>query len=326
MKKVINCKSNYICKNCKKHILKGNVPKLAANENFKFPDVPDFIKNLLPIEERMVSPYIPFMQIRALLPAYMPYAINPQLSLKGSIVNVHSEINEMIKILPRKFNEMSVIQIKLKRHIEHKSDYMYETIKPSNVYRALEYLLNTPLYKQNNITVNKNFLKSFDHNVDTVNFIVNKENEDDNSINDEHANNNNTYDSDDDSFDKNDEVLIIDRNQEIVNDVKVIAPGQDKEPLPWHKTENIDELCFPRIFGGYMIDIEKKLTYSERTLSEIRRRDRRSCNPTRLLFMAKQKLEKSVFLSMNACLRKLKTNENLTADQVLDSNKLNDIF
>ena len=42
--------------------------------------------------------------------------------------------------------------------------------------------------------------------------------------------------------------------------------------------------------------------------------------------MAKQKLEKSVFSSMNAYLMKLKTNENLTADQVLDSNKLNDIF
>ena len=68
------------------------------------------------------------------------------------------------------------------------------------------------------------------------------------------------------------------------------------------------------------------ISISERTLSEIRRRDRRSCEPTRLLFMTKQKLEKAISSSMNACLRKLKKNENLTADQVLDSNKLNDIF
>ena len=184
---------------------------------------------------------------------------------------------------------------------------MYETIKPAKVYRDLEYLLDTPLYKKNNITVNKDFLKSFDYNNDTINFIVNTENKDDNKpINNVQTNNDCTYDSDDDCFEKNHEVLIIDRNQEIINDVKIIAPGQNKEPLPWHKTENINELCFPRIFGVNVIDNEKKLTYSERILSEIRRWDRRSCEPTRLLFMAKQKLEKAVFSSMNACLRKFK--------------------
>ena len=195
LKKIRNCESSYICKNCKKHIMKGNIPKLASNENLKFPDVPNFITNLSPIEERMVSPFIPFMQIRPLL----PYAINPQLSLKGSIVNIHTEINEMIKILPRKFDEMSVIQIKFKRHIDHTSDYMNGTIKPAKVCRALEYLLDTPLYKKNNITINKEFFKSFDNNNDNINFIVNKENENDTkSVNDEQANNDCTYDSDDD--------------------------------------------------------------------------------------------------------------------------------
>ncbi|CAB0038650.1 unnamed protein product [Trichogramma brassicae] len=61
----------------------------------------------------------------------------------------------------------------------------------------------------------------------------------------------------------------------------VKSPGQNKQPLPWHKLKNYDELCFPKIFGGYHFDKENILTYSERVLSEIRRKDRRSCVPTR---------------------------------------------
>src|SRR5580765_7673132 len=97
----------------------------------------------------MVLPYIPFMQIKAL----QPYAINPQLSLKGSIVNIPVEINEMVNVSPRTFDEMSTIQIKLERHVEHKSDYMYETIKPAKIYEALEYLQQTPLYINNNVQI-----------------------------------------------------------------------------------------------------------------------------------------------------------------------------
>ncbi|KAL7295864.1 hypothetical protein TKK_0010909 [Trichogramma kaykai] len=97
---------------------------MAETENLKFPIIPDYITNLSPIEERMVSPYIPFMQIKAL----QPYALNSQLSLQGSVVNIVTDVNEMINVLPRRFNELPVVQIKLKRHIEHQSNYMFETI------------------------------------------------------------------------------------------------------------------------------------------------------------------------------------------------------
>lgn len=45
----------------------------------EFPELPKEIIELTPLEERFVSPITPFMQIRAL----KPYALNPQLSLKG---------------------------------------------------------------------------------------------------------------------------------------------------------------------------------------------------------------------------------------------------
>ena len=49
-------------------------------------------QNVSPVKEKMVSPYTSFIQIKAL----QPDSINPQLSLKGSVVNVQAEVNDTI--------------------------------------------------------------------------------------------------------------------------------------------------------------------------------------------------------------------------------------
>lgn len=118
----------YICRTCDTNSRKSKIPMLALSNGLEFPEVPECIKILSPlIEERMIAPYINFMQIKA----KMSHAINPQLGLKGSVVNIPVEINDMINVLPRSFDNMQTIQIKLKRYIEHSTDYMYETIRPA---------------------------------------------------------------------------------------------------------------------------------------------------------------------------------------------------
>uniref|UniRef100_A0ABD2W3B8 RNA-directed DNA polymerase n=1 Tax=Trichogramma kaykai TaxID=54128 RepID=A0ABD2W3B8_9HYME len=330
LKSIFNNNSKYICNTCIKHIHKGKIPKVAETENLKFPTIPDYVTNLSPIEERMVSPHIPFMQIKAL----QPYAINSQLSLQGSVVNIVTDVNEMISVLPRQFDELSVVQIKLKRHIEHQMNYIYETIKPSNVCKALTFLKDAPLYKENKIEINTDFFTHYEENNENMNFIVDEQdlqktpnNSEENII--KQINEFTRHDNEViDTYELNDEVLLIDNN-EFSNDTQnsiVIAPGQNKQPVRWHKLKNYDELCFPKIFGGYPVDKHNILTYSERVLFEIRRKDRRSCIPTRLLFMAKKKLEKSVYSNMNICLRKLYKNENLKAENVLNTKTLHDIY
>ncbi|KAL7291629.1 hypothetical protein TKK_0014667 [Trichogramma kaykai] len=265
---------------------------MAETENLKFPSVLDYVKNLSSIEERMVSPYNPFMQIKAL----QPYAINSQLSLKGSVVNINTDINEMVQVLPRKFDDLSVIQIKLKRHIEHISDYMYETIKPSKVCKALKYLRDTPLYLEHKIHIDNNFFNNYEYDNEDLDFVVDEEDlrniENTYNLNSLKELNNlkSSHNNIIDTYKLNDDVLLYDNNDYSNNSIQpiILAPGQDKQPLPWHKVSNIDKLCFPKIFGGHHIDKLNKLTYAERILSEVRRRDRRSCEPTRLLFMAKQ--------------------------------------
>uniref|UniRef100_A0ABD2WCW2 DUF6570 domain-containing protein n=1 Tax=Trichogramma kaykai TaxID=54128 RepID=A0ABD2WCW2_9HYME len=242
--------------------------------------VPEVVTKLLIIEERMVSPYIPFMQIKAL----QPYAFNSQLSLKGSVVNIATDINEMIQILPRSFDELSIIQIKLKRHIDHKSDYMFETIKPSKICEALKYLQNTPLYKDNEIKINEEFFTNYENNNNDLDFIIDEadidqieRNSQDNNL--QILNKLKSHENIPlEPYELNDEVLVIDNNKRTEQRIEpiIIAPGQDKSPLPWHKIKNLAELCFPRIFGGYPMDKLNKLTYGERVLSEVRRKDRRS--------------------------------------------------
>lgn len=104
------------------------------------------------------------------------------------------------------------------------------------------------------------------------------------------------------------EVLIINQLDHIT-----IAPGEGRRPLGPNDKENQEELCFPTIFAGHILDTDKKLSYSDRVKWECRNVDRRSCKPTRLLYMVKRKLEESVHTSVNISIRKIKNTEKLTA-------------
>ena len=66
------------------------------NNGLKFPDIPSELK-LSNREERLVSPRLPFMQLRG-----MPRG--GQVNLKGNIVNVPAVVNSTMKLLPRMIN------------------------------------------------------------------------------------------------------------------------------------------------------------------------------------------------------------------------------
>ena len=185
---------------------------------------------------------------------------------------------------------------------------MHETIQPSKICKALKYLIKTPLYVENNIKVDDIFFNNYEFNHgENVDFIVDPEDEItiSNINNDDICNKiidneeTNIFEGKLENLDKNEEVLIINRNEEITDKINIIAPGQGKTPIQSHEINNFDELCFPTVFGGQKFILRESMSYADRVLSEVRRSDRRSCNTTRLLFMAKTKLEKSVKSNMN---------------------------
>ncbi|KAJ8677548.1 hypothetical protein QAD02_013335 [Eretmocerus hayati] len=165
-----------------KTLLKYEIPKMSATEDLGFSNLPECLTTLSDVEERMVAPYIPFMQIKALL----PFAMNPQLSLAGGNMEKKSD------------------EVKLIIESEKKED------------------------TKQNFPVNM----STTENMETDECIDEYPSEDNNNA----------------------EILLIDRNKQLADDLVIIAPGQDKKPMPWHRIEDFDELCSPRIFGGNQFD------------------------------------------------------------------------
>lgn len=167
-------------------------------------------------------------------------ALNPQIGMKGSVVNIPIDIDDMVHVLPRAFNNLATIQIKLKRHMMHKSHYLFETIRPVRVCEALDYLLGTLLYLQHNITIDTKYFErhanqAIDNAVDFVVDDIDREDSghvsqlSDGAFIDNFFNRNVNFVEDDDDGNSCDEVdkevTLIDRNKEIVDNVQVIAPG-----------------------------------------------------------------------------------------------------
>ncbi|XP_050307506.1 uncharacterized protein LOC126744192 [Anthonomus grandis grandis] len=92
----------------------------------------------------MVSARLPFMQIRQ-----VGYA--RQCYITGQIVNVPINIDTSTKLLPRNVEETQTIQVKLKRKMNYKNDYLLETIRPAVVLKAARFLCQQPLYIQEGI-------------------------------------------------------------------------------------------------------------------------------------------------------------------------------
>ena len=63
--------------------------------------------NLTPLEERLISPRIPFMLVREL-------PRGGQLYIHGNVVNVPADVNSTVSTLPRSIDESQTIPIKLK--------------------------------------------------------------------------------------------------------------------------------------------------------------------------------------------------------------------
>ena len=98
-----------------------------------FPTKPGLL-NLTQLEERLVSPRIPFMQIQEL-------PRGGQLSIHGNLVNVPADVNSTVNLLPRLVSESETIPVKLKRRLDYKHHYQFQSIRPKKVLQAVEYLV-----------------------------------------------------------------------------------------------------------------------------------------------------------------------------------------
>ena len=139
--------TEWICATCHLNLNCGKVPSCAKANKMSFPEKPDALKDLTPLEERLISPRIPFMQMRE-LPS------GGQLSIHGNVVNVPADVNSTVSVLPRPISESQTIPIKLKRRLSYKHHYQFQNIRPSKVLEAARYLVQTSdIFKNEGIQV-----------------------------------------------------------------------------------------------------------------------------------------------------------------------------
>ena len=124
-----------------------------------FPEKPA-VRDLTPLEERLVSPHILFMQIREL-------PRDGQLSIHGNVVNVPSDVNSTVQTLPRPTSESLTIPLKLKRCLSYKHHYQFQNARPRKVLDAASYLVNTiDSYRNEGIEVQSTWQNSFSSDAD----------------------------------------------------------------------------------------------------------------------------------------------------------------
>jgi hypothetical protein len=133
-------KNPLLCKIYYSFFNKNKTPKLLVPTNIRLNNDIDFVKKLYELEEWLVSLCLAFAQIWQ-LQGYGQY------NIKGSIINVPSNINSTQSILPHLPHDEATIVLSLKKWMEYKSPYLTGNVHPNLIMLALHELLNTPLYE-----------------------------------------------------------------------------------------------------------------------------------------------------------------------------------
>lgn len=315
------------CATCASSLRQNKLPKLSKANGMKLPEMPECLARLTELEERLVAPRQAFAQFRKLIRG-------GQRGLKGSVVNVPANTDIVQTILPRLADVDQTVGVRLKRRLEYACAYCSESVRPSRINEALEFLIGQPLYKREGVQRMESLdvfmeslmegLRQHQDNVEELEMF-----ECDNDWEETPHPNNATaalhtmiqnYDSAHTLRSHS-----IEDEQNDPSNVYNIAPSQGMRPLGLFQDKNSEELNFPKIFCGQSRDDYSKqtvrLSYKERCKWELRTRDRRVAMCTSNLFF-KLRLSQIIDVRRAAWVRIRKSklqDKNLTASQVVSA-------
>ena len=293
-----------------------------------FPEKPDVLKDLTPLEERLISPRIPFMQVREL-------PRGGQLSIHGNVVNVPADVNSTVNVLPRPINESQTIPIKLKRRLGYKHHYQFQNVRPSKVLEAAQYLVRTSeLFKNEGIQVMDSYVPNqVDNNEDKWSEFISKDRKEtsenlstnlnaqsQDEVEPTNASNDSIDNDTDDEWCETTEQSsgvmdtllqepdITQHGDRIIS----FAPGEGNRPLGIFIDKDCEFLYFPTIYcGKRQPDNSERLVpvhYSTMCKWELRSKDRRVAQSVPNIFYKLKKLQiRQIQGSASLSLRKCKT-------------------
>ena len=135
--------TEWICSTCDVNLKIEKLPSISKANKMTFPKKTEVL-NLTPLDERLISLLIPFIQIREL------HKKRWAIIYSWNNVNVPSNVNSTVHCWPRL--ESQTIPIKLKRRLSYKHHYHFWSIRPKKVLDAAKYLAEiSDLFKRKGI-------------------------------------------------------------------------------------------------------------------------------------------------------------------------------
>ncbi|GFV48767.1 uncharacterized protein TNCV_625541 [Trichonephila clavipes] len=135
-----------LCSTCSKSIDANKIPTLSRSNGFRYPPKPSGLPLLDPISIRLISPRLPFMQIRRL-------RYEGNYGIVGQVINVLVDVNNMVQQLPRWIDDDFAFNVNIKKKLIHKSNYLSGFVRKSFIKAWLRYLVNQTLYKHYDIKI-----------------------------------------------------------------------------------------------------------------------------------------------------------------------------
>ncbi|GFX27316.1 ATP-dependent DNA helicase [Trichonephila clavipes] len=285
-----------LCNTCLNALNKNNIPIMAVYNGFKYPQFPSHLPPLDILSERLISPRIPFMQIRRLR------HVNGQYGILGQIINVPVDVDTMIKSLPRNVDDDYCINVHIKRKQIHKSSYLQGIINKRTIKTWLQFLLATPLYTMYEIKMDQSF---FDNNSISTEIPLEDISE---------------HIPIEESLTAQQHTLSWDEEQYLC-----IAPGEQNVPRSLLFDEHAEELSFPSIYLGEFRRFREgiKATPFMMASSELRRSDRRAVTPHHLLYVAMKIMRLRVRDSLTIAFKHVGKNTTVTRQQIEDEHYIN---
>ena len=337
--------TEWICSTCHSNLQSGRMPSCAKVNSMCFPELPKPLKNLSPLEERLISPRIPFMQVRE-LPS------RGQLSNHGNVVNVPSDVSSTVNILPRTMDESATIPIKLKRRLSYKHHYQFQNVRPSKVLEAATFLVeSSEIFQNEGIQVAGNYDEStLNTDREWSEFLgkstleTSKQMSNDLNLNNNDANVEVTATEDDNDTDDEwceqtekpsgvmDTLLQQPDMSQDADKIISFAPGEGNRPIGVFMDNDAEYLSFPTIYCGKRRadNSERKapVHYSTICKWELRSRDRRVAQSVPNIFFKLKKLQiKQIQGSASLSLRKCKTKgKTYTAGDLKSENSVNKLI
>ncbi|XP_069105156.1 uncharacterized protein [Argopecten irradians] len=313
----------WLCRTCLASLKEEKIPRLSGKNGMIWPTKPDVLQ-LHPLEERLISQRIPFMQIREL-------PRGGQLSAKGNVVNVPVDIQPTVNALPRQIDEHVTIAVKLKKRLSHKSACFTENVRPNAVMNALQWLMeNSEMYKNAGLSINTSWKDDVQSDPSEMisEYTGKSQLNDDREI--ETAEDQFCEISSDECIQGNSDTLVDEADTD-TNKVYVFAPGENQRPLSLYEDKDAEYLCFPTIFCGQKrkenSERQTPVHYSDIAKWEMRSVDRRAAHSVPNIFFKLKKIQaKQISDKVNLALRRCKSDgKTLTAGQARDSSTTNEI-